>query len=298
MSRKSRRFGFTLVELMVVSGMTTLLFGQIFQAIAEAREAARRSACKNNLKQIGLALHNYHDSYNTLPPGWVGVDLKSKKLDVWGMNGFGWGAMITPFVDQALLYNQMDFGVRVDDEKNAKSIATQIPTYRCPSDPFIKKTWKIMDNKDAPVAELATVNYVGSFGTEELAKCEKMKTGEIGKGNGLLFHNSVVRLADIKDGTSNTLAVGERIGNDKKDHLSTWSGVVAKGKHPFARILGSSDQPLNAKERHPSDYRSGHDKGAHFLLMDGGVRYIATELDQKTFQAITTRDGGEEVSDF
>ena len=296
--RVSRRSGFTLVELTAVLAATTLLSAQVLPAITQAREAARRSQCKNNLKQIGLALHNYHDVYNGFPVGWVGVDLESKKPDVRGMNGWGWAARITPFMDQAPLYNQIAFGARVDDEANVKLISKQIATLRCPSDPFAKKTWTIKDAKDAPLVQLATTNYVASFGTEEVAKCEKMESGETCQGDGLFYHNSMVNFKDIKDGLSLTLAVGERIGNEKVDHLSTWSGVVQRGTHPFARILGSSNAALDAKERHPSDYHSQHDKGSQFLLADGSVRFVADTLDLKVFQALTTRAGAEEIPDF
>ncbi|MDB5390388.1 MAG: xcpT 9 [Planctomycetaceae bacterium] len=302
-ARVARRTGFTLVELLAVSAAISVLGAQLFPAIQEAREAARRSQCKNNLKMLGLAMHNYHDTFIAFPIGWDGADLKTAKPDVWGMNGWGWGARLSPFIDQAPLYNQIDFNSRIDANRidavpNSKLITTSIPVFRCPSDPFLKKTWKIKDAKDAPLVELATANYVASFGTAELAKCEKMKPGEVCEGDGLFYHNSFTRMRDITDGTSNTIAIGERIGDEKTDHLSTWSGIVLKGKHAFARILGSSNAALDAKERHPSDYNSGHGKGSHFLLTDGSVRFVANTVNLKTFQALTTRAGGEQIGDF
>jgi prepilin-type N-terminal cleavage/methylation domain-containing protein len=294
----SRRSGFTLVELLAVSAVVSILGAQTFPFIQEAREAARRTQCQNNLKMIGLSMFNYHDTYVAFPMGWDGVDLKEKKQEALGVNGWGWAARLAPFMDQAGLYNTFDFKVRVDDAKNTKAIATPIVGYRCPSDPFIKKTWKIKDAKDAPLVELATTNYVASFGTDDLAKCEKMKLGEQCQGNGLFFHNSFIKLGDITDGTSNTLAVGERIGDEKTDHLSTWGGVVSKGTHPFARILGSSNAALDAKERHPSDYLSAHKGGLYFLIGDGSVRFVASKTDLKIFQALSTRAGGEEIPNF
>jgi len=297
-SRSIRRSGLTLVELMVVSAVVSLLGAQIFPAIQQAREAARRSQCKNNLKQIGLALHNYHDTVLGFPIGWCGVDLEAKQPAVLGINGFGWGSYLAPYLDQAPLYNRFNFKVRVDDEDNVTLLATSINTWRCPSDLFNKKTWKITDDQGVPLMDLATSNYVGSFGTGELAKCEKMTSGKVCQGDGLFYHNSITRMRDIEDGTSNTMAVGERIGDEKIDHLSTWSGVVAQGTHPFARILGSSDIALGAKDRHSSDYRSAHDKGGHFLITDGSVRFVANTLDLKIFQALTTRAGGERIGEF
>lgn len=298
MSRSSRRRGFTLVELIAVSGLSTLLLGQLFPAIQEAREAARRSQCKNNLKQIGLAMHNYHDVYNSLPMGWVGVDLEAQKPAVFGMNCWGWGGRILPFMDQAVLYNQVAFNERVDEGTNAKLLNKQITQYRCPSDPYIKKTWMMKDEKGADVLELATTNYVASFGTEDLAKCQKLKVGEACKGDGLFYQNYGAKIADITDGTANTLAVGERVGTVKGDRFSTWSGVIAKGKDPLARILGTSDQVLDAKEHHAANYLSPHKGGSHFLLIDGAVRFLKSELDLKIFQALTTRAGGEKLPNF
>jgi type II secretory pathway pseudopilin PulG len=294
-TRVSRRMGFTLVELLAVSAVVSLLGAQGLPAIQNAREAARRTQCKNNLKQIGLALHNYHDTQVCFPIGWTGVEVKGGKPDVMGESGWGWGTGISPYIEQAQLFSTINFSARVDDATNVKLLITQIPEFRCPSDPFTAKTWKLKDSKGANLAELATSNYVGSFGTEDLAKCEKMKPGEACNGNGFLFHNSNVRMRDITDGTSNTLGVGERIGNEKIDHLSTWSGVIAKGTNPFARILGSSNAAFDAKERHSSDYRSAHASGSHFVILDGSVRFISDKLDLKTFQALTTRAGGEVV---
>ena len=296
---KKNRSGFTLVELLAVSAAVSLLGTQIFPFLSQSREAARRTQCKNNLKQIGLALHNYHDTYRCLPIGWDGVDLQEKRPDVRGMNGWGWGSRILPFMDSAPLYSRLDFNRRIDAGQNVKLIVDSIPSFRCPSDSYTKKTWSIADNEGKTVVELATANYVGSFGTSELGKCEKLQSGEACQGDGVFFHNSHIGFRDITDGTSNTLAVGERMGDDKNDKLSTWSGVVITGTHPFARILGSSHKSLDAQDRNPSDYRSSHDNGVHVLMLDGSVRFLPNAIDLKTFQVLTTRNGGEMVpADF
>lgn len=290
----SRRRGFTLIELLAVSGMVTLFFAQLLPAIQDAREAARRSKCKNNLKLIGLALHNYHDTFGQLPLGWDGADLDSHKPDALGMNGWGWGTRILPYIDQAPLYSAINFNVRVDDSKNAKLITQQIDNYRCPSDPYNKKTWMIKDDKDKDLVTLAVTNYVGSFGTEDVTKCEKSKPSERCDGNGVFSHNIGVTIRDVTDGIAYTLAVGERVGNAKTDHFATWSGVVAKGKSPFSRILGSSDQPLDTKKPTSAQYLSAHPKGTHFSILDGSVRFLNLDTDLKVLQALTTRAGGED----
>ena len=296
MSRKSRRSGFTLVELLVVAGAVSVMGTQLIQAITEAREAARRSQCKNNLKQIALSLHNYHDTYNGLPPGWIGVDSETEKANVMGLNGWAWGARLLPFMDQAPLYNTLNFSASVTDPKHAQIVNKTFPTLRCPSDPFTKKVVKLKDAKGEAVAEVGPSNYPGSFGTGNLAKCEKMKPGETCTGDGIFEHNTTIKFGDIKDGLSNTLAVGERTIDEKTDRVTTWSGVFPKAKSPFSRILATSEQELNAKEKSVYGYASPHTGGAHFMIMDGVVRFIKSDLDLKVFQALTTRAGGEEIT--
>ena len=104
--------GFTLVELLVVIAIIAVLIALLLPAVQQAREAARRTQCKNNLKQIGLALHNYHDNYNALPPGWIGVT--NGGPDIYGLNGWGWASRILPQIDQSPLYNQLNFLVKIE----------------------------------------------------------------------------------------------------------------------------------------------------------------------------------------
>jgi hypothetical protein len=137
---------------------------------------------------------------------------------------------------------------------------------------------------------------VGSFGTADLIECEKKKSGEVAEGNGIFYLNSFTRMPHVRDGTSNTLGIGERIGDEKIDHLSTWSGVVVQGQHPFSRILGSSNTALKNKERHPSDYTSAHEKGVHFVMMDASVNLLSHNIDLKTFQQLTTRASEERIT--
>jgi len=294
-THKTRRLGFTLVELVAVSAAVSLLGAQLFDAILQSREAARRSECKNNLKQLGLALHNYHDVTNKLAPGWIGADQNPDEPHVFGLNGWGWQTMLTPYLDQAPLYNTLDFSVSVADEKHAKIVGKTMPVLRCSSDPFRKKTWALKDSEGKEIAQVGTTNYVASFGTGDFSKCEKMKPGEVCQGDGLFFHNSSIGFKDVKDGTANTLAVGERTTSEKVDQMTTWSGVFPKAKSPFARTLGTSDQALDAKEKNVSGYGSGHQGISHFLMMDGSARALKNSMDLKVFQALTTRAGGEEI---
>jgi type II secretory pathway pseudopilin PulG len=294
-SRKSCRLGFTLVELLAVAGAVSLMGTQILDAIVQAREASRRSECKINLKQIGLALHNYHEVYGGLPPGWVGVNNEDKEPQVFGLNGFGWAARLTPFIDQAPLYNTFNMSASITDKENAKVIDKTFPPLRCPSDPFSKRIWAMQDSAGKAVADVGVSNYPGSFGTDDFSKCEKMKPGEVCKGNGIFFHNSFIRFRDVTDGSANTIAVGERVLNEKTDQLTTWTGVFPTATSPFSRILGTSEQQLGVKDKNVAGYTSAHKDGVHMLMLDGAVQFRENKLDLKVLQALTTRDGGEEI---
>jgi prepilin-type N-terminal cleavage/methylation domain-containing protein len=209
MSRARR--GFTLIELLVVIAIIAILIALLLPAVQQAREAARRSQCKNNLKQIGLALHNYHEQAGTLPPGWIGVDLATRLPDVEGLNGFGWGAMILPHLDQTPLYNRINFFVGVADPLNLVPRTTNLTVYRCPSDTGPQQ-WTILDEADGttPLAELPLANYVGAFGTGELHDCEGQPPPFACRGNGVFSHLSKTRFADLTDGVSTTILTGER----------------------------------------------------------------------------------------
>ncbi|MDQ3331057.1 MAG: DUF1559 domain-containing protein, partial [Planctomycetota bacterium] len=164
-----RRLGFTLIELLVVIAIIAVLIALLLPAVQQAREAARRSQCLNNLKQIGLALHNYHDTHLAFPPGWIGADQVTGAHDVEGMNGFGWGTMVLPYVEQNNLYQQFRFPLSIVDDvvgppTNKSLLATKIPVFECPSDPH-ENTWEIEpEGGGAPIATLGVANYVGLFG--------------------------------------------------------------------------------------------------------------------------------------
>ena len=123
---KRTRKGFTLIELLVVIAIIAILIALLLPAVQQAREAARRSTCKNNLKQIGISLHNYHDVHNAFPPGWIAVENNSPNIE--GESGFGWGTMLLPYMDQAPLYQQMDFTVAMDVAPNRDLLSHVLPT--------------------------------------------------------------------------------------------------------------------------------------------------------------------------
>jgi prepilin-type N-terminal cleavage/methylation domain-containing protein len=311
------RRGFTLIELLVVIAIIAVLIALLLPAVQQAREAARRSQCLNNLRQIGLALHNYHDTHGVFPSGWIGVDPATGRDYVHGGSGFGWATMILPQLEQKNLYDRFDFRKSISDAtgspSNKSSLATKLPVFACPSDPH-PDTWDIQpEGGGAALATLATANYVGLFGTryvgpladpggeDDLHLCEGLPVGSPCRGDGILFHNSRVNLGNVTDGTSQTIMVGERAskalpGGDR--FYSTWSGAVPLGEESFARILGSTDHVPNAAQ-HEEDFGSAHSGGgAHFILADGHAKFVSGNIDLMVFRAIGTRAGGESATDF
>jgi prepilin-type N-terminal cleavage/methylation domain-containing protein/prepilin-type processing-associated H-X9-DG protein len=231
---------FTLIELLVVIAIISVLIALLLPAVQSAREAARRAGCVNNLKQIGLALHNYHDSMSVFPPGYVsavdpsvqnpcnqdaenqsGVDLGT---------GWAWGSMILPYLEQVPLYNSINFNLSVAYPQNDTVSLTPISVYVCPSDPGPSVIPVFEDPPDPNnpgsfsgthiVDTLARGNYVGMWGLGEICAqscandgANNNGLGPIGQHAGIFYRNSATRVAAVTDGTSNTVMVGERSHN-------------------------------------------------------------------------------------
>ncbi len=288
--------GFTLIELLVVIAIIAVLIALLLPAVQQAREAARRAQCKNNLKQVGLALHNYHEIANGFPAGWIGVNATGQPF-VDGGNGWGWAARILPQIDQGPLYNKLNFSLPVTDASNATIRTTTLPAYRCPSD-IGDLVWTITDSGGTALSQLASANYVGSFGTSDVDACDGQAAPFRCTGEGLFFHNSFVRLAEITDGTSNTFMAGEHKSDPTLDWHSTWVGVIPGGDDAFVRIVGTADHTPNHPSNHIDDYSSHHVGGAHFLMGDGAVRFVSTNISGTVFTGLATRAGGEVISEF
>ena len=304
MFNSRRRSGFTLIELLVVIAIIAILIALLLPAVQQAREAARRTQCRNNLKQIGLALHNYHDVHNTMPPGWIAVDETGRHAAHDGQSGIGWGAMILPYMEQRNAYELFDPRLSLLDPVNSAFLRVQMPSYKCPSDPQ-PETFQISEEGGGPVlAELPIANYIGSFGTEELDGCENspgtfpvLANGQC-KGDGMLYHNSRVKFRDITDGTSNTYMVGERRTAPTLDWFSSWPGMIPEGEEAFQRICGSSDHTPNSPTSHFDDFSSQHTGGAQFCMGDGAVRFISENIDRGVYQGLATIQGGETLGEF
>lgn len=298
--QRERTRGFTLIELLVVIAIIAVLIALLLPAVQQAREAARRSQCKNSLKQIGLALHNYHDNSNGFPQGWIGVNSAGQPF-VDGGNGWGWASRILPQMDQSPLYNSINFSLPMTHTGAAHTAvrSTYLPIYRCPSD-VGPNLWTLADGAGTDF-KLAAATYVGSFGISDVDLCAGQPAPYRCAGEGVLFHNSFVRMSDFTDGTSNTFMVGEH--KTDENHLpdpwhSTWLGVVPGADDAFVRVVGTADHTPNHPSGHVDDFSSYHVGGAHFVMGDGSVRFISTNIDGGVFKGLATRSGGEVVGEF
>ncbi|MEZ6058407.1 MAG: DUF1559 domain-containing protein [Planctomycetaceae bacterium] len=303
----SLRRGFTLIELLVVIAIIAILVALLLPAVQSVREAARRSQCQDHLHNLGLGLHNYEGTFKIFPPGWVGAT--GGQHDVEGDSGFAWGALLLPMIEQKPLYDQLNFEQSILSGTNAPFLRTKIDVFACPSDSH-PDNWEIIEEGGTTVlAQLGSANYIGVFGSGggqpggiDLHDCEGLALGVQCRSNGLLFHNSGVRMSGIVDGTSSTIVIGERttIPNAATtDHHSTWSGAIPEGEEAFARILGVCDHNPNSNGSggvpHLDDFSSRHPGGAHFALGDGHVTFISENINHALYQQLSTIAGGESV---
>ena len=292
---------FSLVELLVVVSIIGILISLLLPAIQNARESARRMSCSNNLHQIGVALHSYHQAKKRLPPGWLVADL-SAGCSPQDSTGWGWATMILPFIEQASLDEGfVNIHLGIDDAENEFSRTTSIAVFRCPSDPgpsvFTLKACDRCGNSD--LADLAMSDYVGvtarSSNEVPIASC----ASEFWSSDEAVFtFRESTTLKDIPDGLSQTVVVGERAC---KPFPSAWAGALPRGKFARDRVLGLMDSPpspAGSVEKENVQFGSYHPAGSQFLLADGSVRMVGLEIDPNLFKGICTRSGGETVAEF
>jgi prepilin-type N-terminal cleavage/methylation domain-containing protein len=269
------RPGFTLIELLVVIAIIGILIALLLPAVQQAREAARRSECQNRLKQLSLALHNYHDTHRCLPSGSIVRGPSFAPL-----SGWGWGAMILPAIEQSALYAQCGFESNSAVGNNREAIRTPLTVMRCPSD-------TAPDHIDAelpghPSATIATGNYVG---------CE-----------GFLSGLSSVKFGQVTDGLSMTLMMGERNFvpglNGALPFTSAWCGIVTESdvyvftSTPYVAVAGNK----RINRASPANFSSRHTGGAYFARGDGSVGFVSETIDATVLDALGTLSGGEAVS--
>jgi prepilin-type N-terminal cleavage/methylation domain-containing protein/prepilin-type processing-associated H-X9-DG protein len=295
------RSAFTLIELLVVIAIITVLMGLLLPAVQKVREAANRMKCENNLKQIGLALHSYHDRMGSFPPGYrTAVAADNSDLGP----GWGWGAFLLGDLEQDNLKSQITFNLDIKDPANATVRTTILSVYQCPSE-IQPGTFTVVDANGNPLVDVAEGNYVAMNGVLGVS-------GDSFDNNGAFLRNRTFRIADMTDGLSNTLFVGERCTN--MSH-TTWCGAVTSGVVPAQRYPDKVDQLANAELAsalvlaHGSRFHipndqlvfdadaaaSYHPGGVSFLFGDGSVHVITNSIDGLIYEALLTRAGSEVI---
>lgn len=354
------RHGLSLIELLVTIAILGILIALLLPAISATRESARRVQCTNQLRQIGIGLNAYHDALGTFPPGYV-AGVESGRDG----KGWGWGALLLPFIEQGVLADQLNtswqsFDAVAADIKRAPFLRSNVDLYLCPSDTgggeshrfrsiiihgevraensLVQRSPRELDTTETvmahvfvpprrprynpprrlpkhevirsepvPVpARIAKSNYVGSFGSEWKSQRQDWNNKDF-EGNGLFGRNSAVSVSKIIDGTSKTIAVGER---SMRNYAAAWAGSNSWKGCGFAdnqMVVGTAFYPINdapinqnidCDGRGSANFSSNHYGGATFLFADGSVRFLPQELEPGVFQNLAQRNDREKIGDF
>lgn len=299
-----RRPAFTLVEALVVIAIIGVIVALLMPAVQRIRDHASRMHCRNNLKQIGLALHHHHERFKRFPAGYA-----SKSPTVDGPNlgpGWGWAAAILPDLEQVAVYNQIDFRKDISDPANAVPRRTPLAIFLCPTDQPPTTTFTATDAGGAAICDVAFSNYVAIAGVNEVSIFPDTSNGE----PGVFLRNSRTRVADIRDGTSMTVIVTERCW--PRSPQTTWVGAVTGSSVPpinpayddeAAGVLCLTNSGTIADARlpnnsfmHVEDAGSLHPAGVPILFADGAVRSLLYGSEPWLWVALVTRSGGEIIS--
>jgi prepilin-type processing-associated H-X9-DG protein len=293
------RRGITALDILVVVSVIGALVALLLPAVSTARETGRRMTCRNNLKQILIAMHNYHDVFSTFPAGWMAVDSEATTGPF-----YGWQTVLLPFLEEMNLYDEIDFGQPLFSARQGGKLTsgtlrtTKLKALRCPSD--------VTPDVNSFRSDWATSNYSGNFGSLPLPRLVPDRMGQwwpgaaatLEKSDGILYWNSYVGMAFIIDGTSNTLMCGER---SITSGAGIWIGVIQNQFENDQVTDCSHRSRLNGSY---GSFSSLHPGGANFAFADGAVRVISQTIDSRdaadklqagAYQKLASRDGGETV---
>jgi prepilin-type N-terminal cleavage/methylation domain-containing protein/prepilin-type processing-associated H-X9-DG protein len=317
---RSRRAGFTLIELLVVIAIIAVLIGLLLPAVQKVREAANRMSCTNNLKQIGLALHNYHDTYKYLPSNIRPSAVSTVRVR--------WATFILPYIEQDNLWKNYNVTLNWSDPANRPIVSTRIKIYTCPSSPDPNRLDGIPEDIGSGnwSGVVAITDYAGIYGVDP----RLLPLGLVdNSGSGATTKNNPIRFADVLDGLSNTILVTESAGKPNLWRLGKqvgqapsplvngggWcrpaseiavlagasaDGVVIPGQYAINRTNGDDDSTTYPHPYYGTDgtgqIYSFHPGGANALFVDGSVQFIKETIDIRVLGRLVTRSSGEVVS--
>lgn len=308
--------GFTLIELLVVIAIIAVLIALLLPAVQQAREAARRTTCRNNLKQLGLAMHNYHDAAKVFPPGIIARSSQPYNTNTVDNNGTGWawGVFLLPYMDQGPLYMALNPSARMDVSTPSQLalLQTVLPAYLCPSDPNRNPQKNMVQAVNIGIpkvtANIGLSNYVAIEATH--MACQE------GDSQGMFFINSNISVRDVSDGTSNTWMISERdtylnppkTGVSISQHMgATWAGasspncfdpnydhtvVLGYIQGTYGEINGSATR-IDSRE-----LASQHAGGIHVCLADSSVRFVSQNTNLNTALSLAKRADGAVVGEW
>jgi prepilin-type N-terminal cleavage/methylation domain-containing protein len=308
--------GFTLVELLVVIAIIGVLVGLLLPAVQAARESARRMQSQNNLKQMGLALQNYESAVRTFPSGYVssigGPTMNPQTLD--SAPGWAWGSLLLPYMEQTSLYNQLDMALPCWHPRNEAIVKARIPVFLNPGAANYDGDTIVTNDSNVVLARFGRSHFVGNCGQDEPWGYVPPVQDWRSIASGPLYRNSRVRIAEVTDGLSNTVFIGEHTTISDK----TWVGVVPgsfscpkdPNRFPFTEcdhgatyVLCHSgpaaDEPgIVHAPSFPTChvcqmYAPWNGGGGYVLLGDGSVRFIATTINLDTWAAMSSCGKGE-----
>lgn len=293
--------GFTIIELIIAALVIGLLITLALPALQAARTNARVTTCANNLKQLAIAMHNYHDTYNVFPPGWISHTPYPQEK-----TSFGWHASILPFIEQGPLYDSMNYVVGYGEDafaaKKSDPSLLAITLYRCPDD--------VTEPFNTMRGGFATSNYSGVHGNMPLPRWAPDGIDHFWPGttitpissNGVFAWNSKIGIRDMTDGSSNTFMLGER---SVSSAAGIWPGVRSNNTETDQVTTSHVGNEINSGL---DAFSSRHSGGAQFAMCDGSVHFINEKISSYTngnqpfnlgtFQRLGQRNDGQPVGDF